>query len=203
MERTELIEHFKDFFGFLTEEDIHLILDIGEFKSYKSKQLILGEHHASKLVLFILDGTVRGFVINEEGEEDTVMLRSKGVFIGDANALFMGSPPNLNLQALAPTLGILFDFHKFEALASENKRVMHLYLWGLKEIILRLTYRVMGMITLTNEERYLNLLELNPLFLKDSYDKYLATYLGITPVSLSRIKKRLLERENLDKSKEQ
>ena len=48
---------------------------------------------------------------------------------------------------------------------------------------------------MSSEERYLDLLKLNPDFLEKSYDKYVASYLGITPVSLSRIKKRLNDPE--------
>ena len=47
------------------------------------------------------------------------------------------------------------------------------------------------MVMMTGEERYLDLLKKNPAFLESSYDKYVASYLGITPVSLSRIKKRI------------
>ena len=202
MERTQLVDQIKEFFDFLTEDDIMALLDICEFKDFEPKQLVLGKNNAHKMAFFILDGSVRGYVLNDDGTEDTIMLRSKGIFIGDSYALFADSSPHFKLETLSPTKGLLFDFGKFEALAYTNKNIMNLYLSCLKDAILRLTYRVTGMITLTNEQRYQSLLEFNPHFLKDSYDKYLASYLGITPVSLSRIKKRLLEKERLEKTNE-
>ena len=68
---------------------------------------------------------------------------------------------------------------------------MNLYLNILKEGITRLTYRVETLTTMTHEDRYKDILKLNPNFLKNTHAKYLANYLGITPQSLSRIMKRI------------
>ena len=72
---------------------------------------------------------------------------------------------------------------QFEKLANEHNGIQQLYTNSLKEAILRLTYRVHSLITMTSEQRYLDLLEMNPSFLRDAFDKYVANYLGITPVS--------------------
>ena len=91
------------------------------------------------------------------------------------------------------------SFQDFQQLALENEQILQIYLHSLKEAILRLTYRIESMITMTSEERYLDLLKMNPAFLEKSYDKYVAHFLGITPVSLSRIKKRLNLSESISK----
>ncbi len=64
---------------------------------------------------------------------------------------------------------------------------MKLYINALQDAVMVLTYRVHTMVSLNNEERYIDLLKKNPSFLKDSFNKHIANYLGITPVSLSRI----------------
>lgn len=68
---------------------------------------------------------------------------------------------------------------------------MQLYLNILKDTIVRLTYRVETLTTMDPEERYLDLLRLNPKFLENTYSKHVANYLGITPVSLYRIMKKI------------
>ncbi len=73
---------------------------------------------------------------------------------------------------------------------------MQLYLNILKEAVVRLTYRIESLTMLSNEERYKELLKLNPNFLKKSYAKHIASYLGITNVSLSRIIKKLTNIKN-------
>ncbi len=87
-----------------------------------------------------------------------------------------------------------FKFQDFEALANKNPIILKLYLNILKEAIIRLTYRVDSLITKSNEKRYLDLVELDPVFLRSAYSKHVANYLGMTAVSLSRIMKRIKDK---------
>ena len=86
---------------------------------------------------------------------------------------------------------LLFNYKDFESLANKNLRIMQLHLNALKEAVTRLFYRVESLTTMTHEERYKDILALNPDFLNKTNAKYLANYLGITPQSLSRIMKRI------------
>ena len=67
---------------------------------------------------------------------------------------------------------------------------MDFYLSLLKEIILTLSYRLNTFVTMTSEERYLDLIHWNPILIESTYDKHLASFLGITPLTLHRIKKK-------------
>ena len=145
----------------------------------------------TKEMFFILEGAARGFIVNPEGEEKTILLRGKGIFVSDADGLFSDSPQVMEIASIGESKVLFFSFPEFEDLALNNKNILQIYLNGLKESILRLLYRIRGMVLMSSEERYLDLLKLNPAFLEKSYDKYVANYLGITPVSLSRIKKKL------------
>lgn len=191
MKEKEIIARLKEILPQVPEQDLSLIRDICEFKIYKDKDVILKSASLKKQVFLILEGVARGFLINAEGDEKTVLLRGKGIFVGDANGVFSERPQRLEIVAAGQTEVLLFSFLEFEKLAMRNETVLHIYLNSLKEAILRLTYRVESMITMSSEERYRDLLEKNPAFLEKSYDKYVANFLGITPVSLSRIKKRL------------
>ncbi len=187
----ELKKALKDFFPFLSLEEIDLLLSICEYKSYPSKAIILKSGKFSKMAFLILEGSVRGYILNESGIEKNILLRSKGIFVADADAIFGHQPQKLTIESLDQTRILMFSVSDFEELANKIKGIQHLYLESLKEAVLRLTYRVNSLITMTAEERYLDLMTKNPQFLKDAYDKYIANYLGITPVSFSRIKKNL------------
>jgi len=64
---------------------------------------------------------------------------------------------------------------------------MEWYIHILKDIANILFYRVEALTTMSAKERYLSLLKLDPAFIDKVYSKHLADYLGITPVSFSRI----------------
>ena len=181
----------KEYFPFLSDDELELLLSICEYKDYPVKSIIMKSGVISKKAFLILEGSVRGYMLNESGHEKNILLRSRGIFVADADAVFGHQPLKMNLETLDQTKILLFSIPEFEALANKKEGLGQLYINSLKEAILRLTYRVHSLITMTAEERYLDLLDKNPQFLKDAYDKYVANYLGITPVSFSRIKKRL------------
>lgn len=191
MDFLELKNALKDFFPFLSSKDFDLLLSICEYKSYPGKTIILKSGKVSEMAFLILEGSVRGYVVNESGIEKNILLRSKGIFVADADAIFGNQPQKLNIESLDQTRILMFSILDFEELANKNIGIQHLYIASLKESVLRLTYRVNSLITMTADERYIDLLHKNPQFLKDAYDKYVANYLGITAVTFSRIKKKI------------
>jgi len=174
---------------------INNLLKISEFVKKENKEIISKSGNHSKKVILILKGSVRGYIINEDGTEKNVLLRSAGIFIADAIGLFKNKPQRYTFETIGKTHLLIFDFKDFEDLAYQNPIILRLYLSILKEAILRLTYRVESLITKNNEDRYLDLLKLDPVFLRSAYSKHVANYLGMTPVSLSRIIKRVKEKK--------
>ena len=175
----------------LSDEEKQKLLEISEIKTFANKGIILKSGIRTKKAFLVIEGSVRGYVLDSSGQEVNILLRSKGIFVADADAIFGDQPQKLNIVSMDRTKVLMFSIVDFEKLAHEYKGIQTLYTNSLKEAILRLSYRVNSMITMTSEERYLDLLDMNPDFLKDAYDKYVANYLGITAVSFSRIKKKL------------
>jgi CRP-like cAMP-binding protein len=138
---------------------------------------------------------VRGFIIKEDGTEKNILLRSAGIFIADSTGLFKNKPQKYTFETIGKTELLMFKFSDFETLAYKNPIILKLYLRILKEAIIRLTYRVDSLISKSNEERYLDLVKLDPVFLSSAYSKHVANYLGMTPVSLSRIMKRIKDKK--------
>ena len=171
------------------------LLKISTFEKKDNKNIISKSGNHSKKVFLILKGSVRGYLINEDGTEKNVLLRSAGIFIADSIGLFKNKPQRYTFESIGEVQMLIFKFKDFEALAYKDPIILKLYLSILKEAILRLTYRVESLITMTNEDRYLDLLKLDPVFLRSAYSKHVANYLGMTPVSLSRIIKRVKDKK--------
>jgi CRP-like cAMP-binding protein len=191
MSDTGAKDRLKEILPNIPDEDLELLAGICDSMTFKDKEVILKSGNRLRNVFLILEGAARGFIVDSEGDEKTILLRGKGIFVADASALFLDQPQKLEIVAIGPSEVLMFQFKDFEQLALTNQKILSVYMNSLKEAILRLSYRVESMITMSSEERYLDLLKLNPSFLEKSYDKYVASFLGITPVSLSRIKKRL------------
>ena len=175
----------------LNENDIEDFLSITTYKNVNKNVIIQKSGIQTKKIFLILKGTVRGYIIDEKGVEITILIRSCGIFVADTGTLFTDEPQKMSFKSIGEVHILLFNYKDFESLANENPRIMQLQLNALKEAITRLFYRVESLTTMTPEERYKDILEFNPNFLKTTNDKYLANYLGITPQSLSRIMKRI------------
>jgi len=175
----------------LNEKDIEDFLSITTYKNVSKNVIIQRSGIQTKKVFLILKGTVRGYIIDEKGVEITLLIRSNGIFVADTGTLFTDEPQRMSFKSIEEMHILLFNYKDLESLANKNPRIMQLHLTALKEAITRLFYRVESLTTMTPEERYKDIVALNPNFLKTTNAKYLANYLGITPQSLSRIMKRI------------
>ena len=175
----------------LTEKDIKDFMGITTYKKVGKNKIILKSGIRTKKVFLILNGTVRGYIVDEKGVEITVLIRSTGIFVADTGKLYTDEPQKMTFKSIDEAHILLFNYKDFESLANKNLRIMQLHLNALKEAVTRLFYRVESLTTMTHEERYKDILALNPDFLNKTNAKYLANYLGITPQSLSRIMKRI------------
>ena len=175
----------------LTEKDIEDFMSITTYKKVAKNKIILKSGIKTKKVFLILKGTVRGYITNEKGIEITLIIRSKGIFVADTGRLFTNEPQKMDFKSIDDAHILLFNYKDFESLADKNPRIMQLHLNALKEAITRLFYRIESLTMMPPEERYKDLLALNPNFLKITSAKFLANFLGITPQSLSRIQKRI------------
>ncbi len=181
----------------LTKKDIDSFLKITSYEIIGAKEIIIKRGNRSKKAFIILKGTVRGFFISEAGKEKNVLLRGEGFLIGDARKLFNDEFQKYIYKAIPETHVLFFDYPNLEALAFKNPNIMQWLLINFKEIMVLQTYRIETLISMTAEERYLDLIKKNPSFLDKSYDKYVADFLGVTPVSLSRIINDIKNEKNL------
>ncbi len=179
-----------NYFPNLKEKDVDIFLSITKYYSANNKEIILKSGKTDKNLVFILKGVARAYCINDKGQELNNFIRAQGHLMGDAKA-FGDDVQLLNTEAIGEIHFLKFDISKLEALGYNSPEIMKFYLDFLKEIILTLSYRLNTFVTMTSEERYLDLIKWNPILLETTFDKHLASFLGITPITLHRIKKSL------------
>ena len=187
----EIFTTLSKLFPDLTKKDINAFMGISTYKKVDKNKVIQKSGIQTKKVFLILKGTVRGYIVDEKGVETTILIRSTGIFVADTGKLFTDEPTTMTFNSIEETNILLFNYNDFESIANENPKFMQILLNALKEVITRLFYRVESLTAMTPEERYKDLLLLNPNFLKITSAKYIANFLGITPQSLSRIQKRI------------
>ena len=188
----QILKSIKSFVNLSVEEEAAFVA-ILQVKRLKKKEFLLQEGQICNKVSFLNQGCLRLFY-NVEGNENTVQffLENRNTWYTDYASFLTGRSTVENVQALEPCEVVQFKkedldrlyriypiFDKFGRIMAENA---FLSLSTLNKM-------------LTNEEpeaRYLNLLKQRPELFEKVPQHYIASYLGVKPESLSRIRKRIL-----------
>lgn len=178
-------------FKFLKLQDFVSLFKICSFKSFKKGEIIAKEGVYCEHAYLVLKGIVRTYVLTSEGEERTVKFAKEKDFTSCGQSFLNGQPSTEYLEALEDCKAIAINTKKLNELALENIRILRLSHEGIKEAFNETIKRVEFFTILTPEERYKSLMDENPDLIQRVPQKYLASYLGVTTVSLSRIRTRL------------
>jgi len=180
-------------YPFLKDRDIEQFLKIANYQSLKNKEIFIHAGQNSKHIFFILSGMIRGYFINQKGEEKNIFLRPEHTISGAPDSLFQNKPTKYTFESILETKILVFSFEQFQELSTQFPNINKIQLAALYENLQTLLFRVESLIDKLPEERYEELLEESPQFFQTAFNKHIANYLGITPNSLSRIIKRKKE----------
>jgi CRP-like cAMP-binding protein len=184
---SEIQDLLVKFYPYLKEKEARILMSISTYKVCKSKEIILKSGRTDKKTFIILKGSARSYTI-VDGVEFNCHLRSEGFLMGDPSSFNEITVSLLDTEAITESHVLLFDLGELEAIALKNPKMMLFYLKLMKEIIVVFSHRIRSFVTMNATERYNHLIQWNPLYLKSTYDKHLASFLGITPLTFHRVK---------------
>jgi CRP-like cAMP-binding protein len=160
----------------------------------KKSSLFLEAGNRSNTYLFLEEGYMRSFLFDIDGNDVTTNLYAPCTVVFEPASFFQRIPSQESFQAITDCTGwqISFEelntlFHALPAFRETGRAILVRMLVGLK-------MRTLSMINQTAEQRYTHLLGTNPGIFQHVPLKYIASYLGITDSSLSRIRKEMTTR---------
>ncbi len=161
-------------------------------RSFKRGEIFIEKGMVEKDLFFIRKGLTRSYFINEKGDEITFQLFPENYVMGNVHALLFNEPSKFVYQALEDTKVYVIDSDSFQNMIAQNPNVLNLNQMNFRNIPLKQAFqRVESFVLFSPEERYLKYMKDHPTVINRAPDKYIANVLGITPVSLSRIKGRI------------
>ncbi len=174
----------------LTEEEILAITETSVIKTYPKGTVLLKEGEVSKECYFILSGLVREFHIRD-GEEVTTNFYSEEQWVLSATSFISGAPANHYFTTLEETVVVVGGAEKEQELYARFPRFVEISKTIMEKGFAEQQNRMSLFLTSTPEERYLSLLDNSPKLIQRVPQYQLASYIGVKPESLSRIRKRL------------
>ncbi|MEJ7559743.1 MAG: Crp/Fnr family transcriptional regulator [Pedobacter sp.] len=153
---------------------------------------LLQKGDTAKSYVCVEEGLVRSYVYDYDGNDITTGFIGKNEIAIDVVSLFNQVPTVEYFQALTDCSCFIIEFHEFQLLYHSIKGFNE---WGrswMSETLFQLKHRTISIITDSAAERYRRLRREHPQILQQAPLKYIASYLGITDTSLSRIRKELV-----------
>jgi CRP-like cAMP-binding protein len=175
----------------LTDDEKHFIIDIDLFRSYKKGAILLREGQRSEEEYFVMQGCIRTYYVID-GEEKTTAFYTESESLNPQCVIT--KEPSKYYVACVEDSTLLVSKASMEAAVFEKfPRFQTLCLLLSEELLAKNQATLDEFKTSSPEERYLNLLRTRPDVVQRVPQHQLASYLGITPQSLSRIRKRISE----------
>lgn len=188
-----LKNRIKSILPFLTEEEIDLLITqnmICEIK-LENGDHILSEGEICKNIYLILNGTIRQYVI-KDGEEINFLFYFDNDFVFDEPSFYDRDVSKYYFKTLEPSTVLKFQESLFDFFKSNTNFTQFLFNLS-KQNVVRLYKRNEVLLIDTPEERYLKLLEIHPTIIEKVSLAKIASFIGITAPSLSRIRNRLVK----------
>lgn len=195
-----MLESFKQFSSRvapLTEAEAMMLTDMFSKKVIvprKEHWIMEGQH--TDEVAFVLRGILRSYYIKPNGEDLTANFFFAPVITGDITANLTKSPTQMNFQALEETELRVTKMADLYKLGDEHPFVWKFFAQLFQQIYMFSHQNQISQIYDTPTERYLKLFNTRPKVVAEIPQHYIASYLGIKPESLSRIRKRLAEKKD-------
>jgi CRP-like cAMP-binding protein len=167
------------------------LLQFAKHKSVSASEIYISQDKIFKKIFYIKKGILRSYYVTESGEERTILFRWEGQMTSIPECIFDNKPTRQTWQALEDCELLEIDFDLVVKLSENNISLVKTRMEYAQKMLVESLKRVESFILDKPEIRYQNLLDQKPEVIKRVPDKYIASFIGVTPVSLSRIRKRL------------
>jgi CRP-like cAMP-binding protein len=181
--------------GMLTDEEIEVLSQIMTIKTFKKGSFLLKEGQIASYAYFNLKGCVREYYL-KDGEEKTISFYIEGDDVAENSSYVLQVPSKHYLECLEDTTLTVVSYQNDKAFKKRFPRLGTRCYETMEEQLGEFQNIAAEYIVSTPEERYLKLVETRPDLLNRVPQYQLASYIGVTPESLSRIRNRLYVRRD-------
>lgn len=180
----------------LDEVGLSALMDMVSYKSFQKGEIVLREGQVCEHVFFVEQGLMRMYSIGNDGKEHILQFAPENWFISDRASIFFGKASSYFIDAVEDVNVAVLD-HRFYNEACMRSPAFNIYNeFLLQNHIMHLQNRINLLIGSDAMSRYLDFIELYPDVLVRVPQWMVASYLGITPESLSRIRKDLAKKHS-------
>lgn len=190
----------KDFEDILNNIKRYIALDEADEKQFasivkttrvKRRQFIVQPNFVCTHQSYVVKGAFRSYFVNDSGVEHTIQFAIEDWFISDFNSYVTQCPASLFVEALEDSVINQITHQDVESLCDTNPKFERFFRLVAQKSFVFSQKRVLSNLGKTAEERYVEFFNLYPSIVQRVPQYALASYLGMSPEFLSKIRKRL------------
>lgn len=173
----------------ISNEDFERFSSFLFSKSFEKKAILADEGEHCKYVYFILNGSAFTYFVNELGDKHVIQFALEGYWITDHYSFFSGKPGIYTIETLEPCKVLVLNLENYEKVCRSSHLFEHFFRLLIQNAFISLQYRLAKTNSEDAQHRYNEFSELHPAFIQRIPQYLIASFLGIKPQSLSRIRK--------------
>lgn len=173
----------------ITQSEEEIILSAFESISIKKKKDLLVPGEPCKYTYFIIKGCLRSYFVDSKGVEHIYQIRLDNNWISDLESFFSGRPSKYYIEALEDSQLLRISTEGLESLYTEVPKLERYFRILFQKAYINALERLNATMWESAVDRYNEMLKEQPDMFQRVPLIYIASYLGITPESLSRIRK--------------
>jgi CRP-like cAMP-binding protein len=187
----------------LTEEGKQLSCSFFIPKKLRKRQYLLQQGDVCKYAAFVEKGLLRSYIVNDKGAEHITQFAFEGWWIADQFSFLTGEPSEYNIEAMEDCELLLLTKPAEEEMLEKIPKLERYFRILLQNSLIATQKRLASSLSQTAEERYNELIKACPETLPHRIPQHMmASFLGITPETLSRIRRQMASRSKKQGSRD-
>lgn len=172
----------------LTDEEWEFCKNNFRPKRMLKRQFLLQEGDVCRELAFVEKGALYSYSVDSNGNQHVIRFAFDGWWIADLQSFFTNNPSTFNIEVLEDSELLMLDRQNHEKLLEEIPGYERYHRIIVQNAYVALQQRVENALGLTAEEKYVRLIEHNPEFMNRVPLNLVASYLGMSPETLSRVR---------------
>ncbi|MBL7932823.1 MAG: Crp/Fnr family transcriptional regulator [Bacteroidia bacterium] len=179
----------------LTEDEIAYFKSVVQFKKLRKRQYLVQEGEVVKYESYVIKGCLRAYQVTEKGQEHVVQFAIEDWWIGDLYSFLTGTPATLNIDCLEDCELLQITKESLEELYIKVPKFERMFRILFQNAFVHSQKRLLSTIATSAQEHYTEFIKKYPNIDQRVPNHQIASYLGITAESLSRIRAQLVSKK--------
>lgn len=176
----------------LTDEEEAIIKNHLSVKKIRKRQYLLQEEDPCRHIAFVEKGMLRSYTVDKNGTEHILQFAPEGWFIADLYSFLAEEPSSYNIEAVEDSELVLISRPAYNELLKTSPKYLEFSHNLVTNAYIAMQRRINDLHERSIEERYADFISRYPQIINRVPQHMIASYLGLTPETLSRVRRRMV-----------